>query len=75
MDFGLKGKVALAAASSAGIGRAIARALASGGMDLVICSRTESALVKVKEELEERAQTLIDGYMIDGDAKISLLRF
>ncbi len=52
MDLGLNGKVALAAASSAGIGRAIAHALAREGMDLVICSRTESALGKVRLELE-----------------------
>jgi len=52
MDLGLKGKVALAAASSAGIGRAIAHALAREGMDLVICSRRESALGEVRLELE-----------------------
>ena len=38
MDLGLSGKVALAAASSAGIGRAIAGALAAEGMDLVMCA-------------------------------------
>ncbi|MBT8396236.1 MAG: SDR family NAD(P)-dependent oxidoreductase, partial [Gemmatimonadetes bacterium] len=53
MDFGLKGKVGLAAASSAGIGRAIARALAAEGMDLVICARNESSLRDVQLELEE----------------------
>ncbi len=52
MDFGLKGKVALAAASSAGIGRAVAKALAAEGMDLVICARTESSLREVQAELE-----------------------
>lgn len=52
MDFGLKGKVALAAASSAGIGRAIANVLASEGMDLVICARTEGSLRAVQGELE-----------------------
>lgn len=52
MDLGLKGKVALAAASSAGIGRAIAEALAKEGADLVICSRNQEALEKARGELE-----------------------
>ena len=52
MDFGLKGKVGLAAASGAGIGRAIAKALAGEGMDLVICARTEASLQEVQQELE-----------------------
>ena len=52
MDLGLKGKVALAAASSTGLGRAVAEALASEGADLVICSRSEGALMKAREELE-----------------------
>jgi 3-oxoacyl-[acyl-carrier protein] reductase len=51
MDFGLKGKVALAAASSAGIGRAVAEALAAEGADLVICSRRAEAVAKAQEEL------------------------
>jgi len=51
MDLGLKGKVALAAASSEGIGRAIAEALAREGADLVICSRREDALEKARREL------------------------
>ncbi len=52
MDFGLNGKVALAAASSAGLGRAVAHALAGEGMDLVICARTGANLEKVRLELE-----------------------
>ena len=52
MDFGLQGKVAVAAASSRGIGRVIAEALAAEGADLVICSRQEEALEKAKAELE-----------------------
>jgi 3-oxoacyl-[acyl-carrier protein] reductase len=53
MDLGLKGKVALAAASSAGIGRAIALALAAEGTDLVICARNEASLGEVRLELEK----------------------
>ncbi len=51
MDLGLKGKVALAAASSEGIGRAVAEALAREGADLVICSRREGPLERARGEL------------------------
>jgi 3-oxoacyl-[acyl-carrier protein] reductase len=52
MDLGLKGKTALAAASSAGIGRAVAKALAAEGMDLVLCARNEGRLEEAKQEVE-----------------------
>jgi len=51
MDLGLKGKVALAAASSQGIGRAVAEALAAEGADLVICSRRREPLEKARQDL------------------------
>jgi 3-oxoacyl-[acyl-carrier protein] reductase len=44
MDLGLKGKKAIVCASSKGLGRACAMALAAEGVDLVINSRTEAAL-------------------------------
>ena len=52
MDLGLKGKVALVAASSAGIGRAVAGALAAEGADLVMCARREAPLTEASRELE-----------------------
>lgn len=53
MDLGLKGRAGLVAASSAGIGRAIAEALAAEGMDLAICARTEGPLEETRRELEK----------------------
>lgn len=44
MDFGLQGKVALVAAASQGLGRAIAEELAAEGAFLVLCARGEAAL-------------------------------
>jgi 3-oxoacyl-[acyl-carrier protein] reductase len=44
MDFGIRGKVALVAASSRGLGRASAAALAAEGAELVLCARGEEAL-------------------------------
>ena len=51
MDLGLKGKTALAAASSAGIGRAVAEALAVEGMDLVMCARDEGRLEEARQQV------------------------
>jgi 3-oxoacyl-[acyl-carrier protein] reductase len=44
MDFGITGKVALVTASSKGLGRASAAALAAEGARVVICARGEEAL-------------------------------
>lgn len=44
MDFGLAGKVALVAAASRGLGRAVAEELAREGAHLVICARGADAL-------------------------------
>ncbi len=51
MDLGLAGKVALVAASSQGLGRAIAEELASEGAALVLCARGEPALREVRDAL------------------------
>lgn len=60
MDLGLKGKVAMAAASSQGIGRAVAEALAAEGADLVICARSSGPLKKAREELERHGGRVLD---------------
>jgi 3-oxoacyl-[acyl-carrier protein] reductase len=44
MDLGLKGRVALVAGASRGLGRAIAEALGAEGASLVICARNAEAL-------------------------------
>ena len=44
MDLGLTGKIALVAASSRGLGRAVAEELAREGMHLVLCARGDAAL-------------------------------
>ena len=40
MDLGLKGRVAIVAAASKGLGRAIATELATEGCEVAICART-----------------------------------
>lgn len=53
MDLGIAGKVALVAASSRGLGRAVAQELAAEGADLVLCARGEAGL--------EQARVAVDG--------------
>jgi len=50
---GLQGKVALVAASSKGLGRAIAYGLAKEGAKVAICARGEEALARTAAEIEE----------------------
>lgn len=47
MDLGLKNKVALVAASSQGLGRAVAEELAAEGASLVLCAREPQTLAEV----------------------------
>ena len=54
MDLGLANKVALVAASSKGLGRAIADELANEGAALVLCARGEAALQQAASELGAR---------------------
>src|SRR5215216_2847887 len=46
MDLGLRGKVALVAAASRGLGRAVAEELAAEGASLVLCARGEGSLAE-----------------------------
>lgn len=51
MDLGINGKVAIVAASSKGIGRAIAEELAANGVSLVMCARGGGALRDAAEAI------------------------
>lgn len=53
MDIGLNGKVALVAASSKGIGRAVAWRLAAEGARVVICGRDEETLAQTASQIRE----------------------
>lgn len=54
MDLGLKGKVAVVAASSKGLGRAVAEELAAEGAQLVLTARGEAALRGAAEAIQAR---------------------
>jgi 3-oxoacyl-[acyl-carrier protein] reductase len=51
VNLGIRGKVALVAASSRGLGRACAEALAAEGVELVLCARGEAALCETAEHI------------------------
>lgn len=53
MDLGLKGKVALVAAASRGLGRAVAEELAAEGAALVLCARSEANISKTADEVAQ----------------------
>jgi len=57
MDLGLKGRVAIVAASSQGLGKAVAMGLAREGAKLALCARTEATLRATAEELRRETGT------------------
>jgi 3-oxoacyl-[acyl-carrier protein] reductase len=51
MDFGLKGRVAIVAAASKGLGRAVATEFAKEGCEVAICARTPADLERAANEI------------------------
>jgi len=54
MELGLKGRIALVAASSKGLGKAVAEELAAEGASLVLCSRGEATLRATADAIGQR---------------------
>ena len=65
MDLGLRGKVALVAAASKGLGRAIAEELATEGANVAMCARNEADLMRARDEIAR--VTTADVIAIAGD--------
>ncbi len=65
MDLGLAGKVALVAASSKGLGKASALALAREGARVTVCARTQAELETAAQEI--RAETGADVLAVPAD--------
>ena len=55
MDLGLKDRVAIVAASSQGLGKAVAKGLAREGAKLALCARTEATLTATAEEIRRES--------------------
>src|SRR5438128_8437650 len=52
MDLGLRGKTAIVAAASKGLGKGVARALAAEGANVVMFSRDEGAILAAASEVQ-----------------------
>ena len=65
MDLGLKGKVALVAAASQGLGRAVAEELAAEGASLILCARHDAALQDACAAIERAHGTPVLGLATD----------
>ena len=65
MDLGLADKVALVAASSRGLGRAVAEELAAEGAALVLCARGEGALSRAASDIAEASSAEVLAHPTD----------
>ncbi|MFQ6029856.1 MAG: SDR family NAD(P)-dependent oxidoreductase, partial [Dehalococcoidia bacterium] len=65
MELELEGKTALVTGGSRGIGKAIARELATCGCDVVICARSPEALDLTARELSEETGRSVTGIPTD----------
>lgn len=65
MDLGLHGKVALVAAASKGLGRAIADELAAEGARLVICARGDDALAATRDAIAKKSGAEVHSVVAD----------
>jgi 3-oxoacyl-[acyl-carrier protein] reductase len=65
VDLGLTNKVALVAAASRGLGRAVAEELASEGASLIICARKQQTIERVADEIAEISGATVLGMAAD----------
>lgn len=65
MDLGLKDKVALIAAGSRGLGRAVAEELAAAGASLILCARDAATLAETTAAIADRTGAHVLGIPAD----------
>ena len=75
MDLGLKDRVAMVAASSQGLGKAVALGLAREGAKLAICARTESAINKTAAEVRQETGVEVLARAVDVTVYEQVQRF
>ena len=73
MDLGIKGKIALVTASSGGMGRNIAHALAAEGANILLFARSSEKLSAVAIEIEEqhgvKVVAVVGSMLVAGDVQ------
>lgn len=65
MDLGLRGKIALVAAASRGLGRAVAEELAAEGASVVMCARGETALHEAAAAIRASSSVEVEAVVAD----------
>ncbi len=65
MDLGIKGKTALVAASSQGLGLAAALSLAGEGANIALCSRNRTSVEKVAVEIRKKTGVVVEAFEAD----------
>ena len=75
MDLGLKGKVALVAGASKGLGYAVARALAADGARVSISSRDETAIAGAAQRIERETGAPVMATAVDVRDKAAIDRW
>ena len=65
MDFGIKNRVALVAASSKGLGKAVAFQLSREGCKVVICARNKDRLFKTRDEITYETGGVVRAFIAD----------
>jgi 3-oxoacyl-[acyl-carrier protein] reductase len=75
MDLGLRGHVAIVAAASKGLGRAVAEELSREGADVAICARTAADLEKAAERIRSAGGRDIFWQALDVSDPIAVSRF
>jgi len=65
MDLGISNKVALVAASSQGLGKAVAMGFAQEGAKVVICARNKEKLAAVKKEIASQTGSEVLAVQMD----------
>ncbi|MBC8358577.1 MAG: SDR family oxidoreductase [Candidatus Aminicenantes bacterium] len=65
MDLGIKNRVALVAASSKGLGKAVALQLSKEGSKVVICARNKDRLFKTRDEIAAETGGMVRALIAD----------
>jgi 3-oxoacyl-[acyl-carrier protein] reductase len=75
MELGLKGRPALVAAASRGLGRACAASLAAEGAAVAICARDRGALEATRDEIAETTGSTVVAIPADVSREADAIRF